>query len=85
MKATISNYRKSRHTQKTTHAIIILEGVKNRKAAEALKGREVVYTTEGKKKIKGKISAAHGNKGAVRAIFERGIPGQAIGSKVEVI
>jgi hypothetical protein len=30
------------------------------------------------KEIRGKISDAHGNKGLVRAIFEKGLPGQAI-------
>lgn len=84
MKAIVSNYRRSRHAMKGNHAILISEGVKTRGDAEKLKGKEVVYTTEGKKLIKGKVMAAHGNKGAFRAIFERGIPGQAIGTKVEV-
>jgi ribosomal protein L35AE/L33A len=45
-----------------------------------------VYTCEGKaaKKISGKISAVHGNKGAVRAIFESGLPGQAVGGTVVI-
>ncbi|MBN1940784.1 MAG: 50S ribosomal protein L35ae, partial [Candidatus Diapherotrites archaeon] len=29
--------------------------------------------------------APHGDKGAVRAKFDSGLPGQAIGSKVEII
>ncbi len=85
MKATISNYRGSTHTQKTSHIILLPEGVNSRKDAETLKGKEVVYITLGKKQIKGKIAAAHGNKGAVRAIFERGLPGQAVGTKVEIV
>jgi len=36
------------------------------------------------KKITGKISSAHGGNGVVRAIFEKGLPGQAIGTDVEV-
>jgi large subunit ribosomal protein L35Ae len=84
MKAIVSNYRRSRHSQKTNHAILLPEGIKTRKDAEALKGKSVTYTTEGKKVIKGKVAAAHGNKGAVRVIFERGMPGQAIGTKVEI-
>ncbi|MDP1695526.1 MAG: 50S ribosomal protein L35ae, partial [archaeon] len=34
--------------------------------------------------IKGKISDAHGTKGLVRAIFESGLPGQAITTDVEM-
>jgi len=34
--------------------------------------------------IKGKISGSHGNKGLVRAIFERGLPGQALNTEIEV-
>ena len=49
-------------------------------------GKEVVYTNFGKNKlqIKGKITFAHGNSGCVRALFEKGLPGQCIGKKIEV-
>ena len=36
------------------------------------------------KKISGKVASAHGNKGVVRAIFEKGLPGQAVATAVEV-
>ncbi|MBI5224559.1 50S ribosomal protein L35ae [Candidatus Micrarchaeota archaeon] len=84
MKATIVNYRGSVHSQKTSHMILLPEGVKTRKDADKLKGKEVIFTTESKKLIKGKIAAAHGSKGAVRAIFERGLPGQSLGGKVDI-
>ena len=85
MKAAISNYRRSRHAQKTTHYILVPQGTKTKKEAEALKGKSVSFITESKKVIKGKIAASHGNKGAVRAIFERGLPGQALGTKVDIV
>ena len=34
--------------------------------------------------INGVIKAPHGNKGLVRAIFEKGLPGQAITTKVDI-
>jgi len=34
--------------------------------------------------ITGKVSSAHGNNGIVRAIFEKGLPGQAITTEVEI-
>ena len=85
MEGIIVNYRRGRKTQKTNQMIILVPGYDKEKA-QKLVGKEVVYTIEGKQKkqIKGKITSVHGNKGAVRALFERGMPGQAIGQKIEV-
>lgn len=49
-------------------------------------GKKVVWTTpsKDKKTITGKISAAHGNKGCVRVIFEHGMPGQSLGTEAKV-
>jgi len=55
-----------------------------REDAEKFVGKEVIWTSPAGKKITGKISAAHGNKGKVRAIFETGLPGQAKNTEVEV-
>jgi len=44
----------------------------------------MVWRSAGGKEIKGKVSAAHGNSGAVRMILDRGVPGQAIGDVVEL-
>ena len=81
----IINYRRGRKTQKTNQMIVVVPGVDKDKA-KALVGKTVTYNCEGKdkKKITGKISSIHGNKGAVRVLFEKGMPGQAIGAKVEV-
>ena len=49
-----------------------------------LVGKEVQWKSPAGKIIKGKISDAHGNKGLVRAIFESGLPGQAITTEIEV-
>ena len=38
------------------------------------------------KELKGAITRAHGNNGAVRAHFKKaGVPGQALGQKVKII
>jgi ribosomal protein L35AE/L33A len=34
--------------------------------------------------MSGKVAASHGNSGAVRVIFETGMPGQALGQKVKI-
>lgn len=65
------------------HYIIDVKA-KSREEAEKFVGKEVIWTSPSGKKIKGKISSAHGNKGLVRAIFEKGLPGQARNTEVEV-
>ena len=59
-------------------------GAKNKKEAEGFVGKQVEWKSPAGKIIKGKIAAPHGNKGIVRAIFERGLPGQAITNEIEV-
>ena len=85
MEGVIINYRRGRRTQTMNQMIIHVPGMDKDKA-KALVGKEVIFTCEGKEKkqIKGKVSSLHGSKGAVRALFEKGMPGQAIGQKIEV-
>lgn len=59
-------------------------GAKNIADAAKFVGKEVSWKSEAGKIINGKISAPHGSKGLVRAIFEKGLPGQAINTEVEV-
>lgn len=82
MKGTIVNFRGGRRTQYHNQMIVLVEGVESKEAAGGLAGRELTFTTPAGKGIKGKVAAAHGSKGAVRVIFERGMPGQAIGKSV---
>jgi ribosomal protein L35AE/L33A len=66
--------------------IVVAEGISNKAAAEKLLGKKVVWKSLGKhaKTISGRITAPHGNKGSVRVAMQRGLPGQAIGSTVEI-
>ncbi|NPE26657.1 50S ribosomal protein L35ae [Methanococcoides sp. SA1] len=86
MKAKVIQFRRGRKTFKPRHFLIEIEGTTSREDASKLVGKTAVWTSPGKhaKKITGKISSAHGNKGVVRAIFEKGLPGQAIGTEVEI-
>ena len=63
---------------------ILNVGAKSKDDAKKYSGKEVVWTSPAGKKIKGKIAASHGNKGLVRAIFEKGLPGQARNTEVDV-
>jgi len=84
MKAIIKNFKGSYKTQKTNHLIIIVPKIENNKQAAKLVGKEVIWTSPKGKAIKGEVASAHGNSGAIRVIFEKGLPGQALGTKVEV-
>jgi large subunit ribosomal protein L35Ae len=86
MKGIITNFRGSRRIKTGNQMIIEVAGVDDKVKAEKLVGKEVVWTAPGKNKnqIKGKISAVHGNKGTIRAIFERGLPGQSLGTEVKI-
>lgn len=83
MKAQVVQFRRGRKTYKPRHFILDV-GTKNREEAEKFVGKEVEWKSSSGKIIKGKISSPHGNKGLVRARFEKGLPGQAIAGEVEV-
>ena len=84
MKGKIIQFRRGRHTIHEKHFLIEIEGSNNREDAEKFVGKEVAWKSPAGKIITGKISAPHGNNGVVRAIFEKGLPGQAITTGVEI-
>lgn len=84
MEAIINNFRRSKTNQTTNHIIISLHAVDSREKATKYVGKKVTFTTETGKQILGEVKSAHGNKGCIRAIFERGLPGQSLGKKVQV-
>ncbi|MBN2459721.1 50S ribosomal protein L35ae [Candidatus Woesearchaeota archaeon] len=83
MQGVINNFRRSRKRTYKNHMIVIPEGIDGKEKAKSLVGKKVLYNT-GKKDMVGKVASSHGNKGAVRVIFETGMPGQAIGKKVKI-
>ncbi len=84
VKGKVLQFRRGRHTVKEKHFLLEVEGVGSREEAYKLIGKEVIWKSPAGKEISGKISNPHGNKGVVRAIFEKGLPGQAITTEVEV-
>lgn len=82
--ARIIQFRRGRKTIVERHFLIEIKGISDKKEAEKFVGKEVEWQSPAGKKIKGKISATHGNNGVVRAIFEKGLPGQAVSTKVEI-
>ncbi len=84
MEGKIVNYRGSHHTQHPNQMIIIVDGVDSKEKAKELVKKKVIWKTPSGKEMSGTILKEHGSKGAVRVKFEVGLPGQAIGTKVEV-
>ncbi|HPD82168.1 MAG TPA: 50S ribosomal protein L35ae [Candidatus Pacearchaeota archaeon] len=80
----IIQFRRGRKTITERHFLIEIEGVADKEKASKFVGKSVVWKSPAGKEINGKIAATHGNKGVVRVIFEKGLPGQAITTKVEV-
>ncbi len=84
MKGTIASFKRGIHTQTNNQMIVQVEGVHDRKKAAPLVGKEVVFKTEAGNEIKGKVASPHGNKGALRVLFEKGMPGQSLSKTVEL-
>jgi large subunit ribosomal protein L35Ae len=79
----ITNYRIGIRTQQSKECLIEFNNMDSA-ATGQLVGQKVVWTN-GKNKFTGKIMGLHGRKGTVRAKFTRPVPGQAIGTVVELI
>ena len=84
MQGIIATFRGSHKTQYGNQMIVIADGVDSKVKAKTPIGKYVVWTSPGKKTITGKITKEHGNNGALRVLFERGMPGQSVGAKVEI-
>ncbi|MBI2507505.1 50S ribosomal protein L35ae [Candidatus Woesearchaeota archaeon] len=84
MKARIVSFRRSRRRQNTRQIILKVESITSKEKTKELIGKTVTWKSPAGKEIKGKISNYHGNSGNIRAILEKGVPGQAIGSEVEI-
>jgi len=80
----IVNYRVGPKTQRPKECIIRFAHVTSGSEASRLIGRKIAWKG-GKNKIVGKIVALHGKKGLVTARFRKGVPGQALGTPVELV
>lgn len=79
----IVNYRIGIRTQMPKWCLIQIMGEDSASRAGQLLGRKVVLRFE-ENSFVGKIMSLHGKKGVVTARFNKGVPGQAIGSTVEL-
>jgi len=80
----IVSYRRGPKTQRPKECLLKFPYIKSFSEASSLIGRKVAWPV-GERKCIGKIVAPHGKKGLVRARFRKGVPGEALGSQVEII
>ncbi|MBS7646518.1 MAG: 50S ribosomal protein L35ae [Candidatus Bathyarchaeia archaeon] len=80
----IINYRVGPKTQRSKECIIQFPHINSVSEASRLIGRKIAWKND-KNKIVGKIIGLHGKKGLVRARFRKGLPGQALGTTVELV
>ena len=91
MEATLLSFRRGRHTQKMNQFLVEIEGCDSRAKGAQFIGKKLVWisTVKGKdnipKKIFGIITHPHGNNGVLRARFSRGLPGEAVRTKVQIV
>ena len=84
MEGTIVHFRGSRRVKRGNQMIVLVESVDNKEKAQKLVGKKVVWKTSAGKQMLGQITNIHGNSGALRVRFDTGMPGQSIGTKVEI-
>ncbi|HIG94639.1 MAG: large subunit ribosomal protein L35Ae [archaeon GW2011_AR13] len=83
-KGKVLQFRRGKQTVHEKHFLIEIEGINSKESAEKFVGKSVEWKSPAGKIIMGKVSAPHGNKGVIRAIFEKGLPGQAITTEVNI-
>jgi large subunit ribosomal protein L35Ae len=79
----ITNYRTGPKSQQSKECLIQFN-TEDSGSVGTLVGQKVVWTN-GKSRFSGKIVGMHGRNGMVRVKFARPLPGQALGTDVELI
>ncbi|KAL6121205.1 ribosomal prt L35A [Nucleospora cyclopteri] len=86
--ATFVSHRRSQRRLHPKQNILKIDHVLDREAAMNYINNAVLFTYKNKEgeivNIKGRIMACHGNKGAVRAAFEKNLNPKAVGQRVYV-
>ncbi len=84
MEGKVVSFRRGAKTQQTHQMIVKVVGVNSKEKAKTLLNKGVTWKSPGGKEIKGVITNIHGNLGGLRVQFEKGLPGQSVGTKVSI-
>ena len=82
MEGILANFRGGKHSKRDNQMILKIHDIDTKKDAQKLLSKKVIWKSPAGKEIKGTITNLHGNSGCLRVQFEKGMPGQSIGTKV---
>ncbi|NHI83520.1 MAG: 50S ribosomal protein L35ae [Candidatus Thorarchaeota archaeon] len=85
LKGVVASYRRGKHLQHPNQVLLLFNDIKTKTEAASLIGRQVSWTSSTGREVLGKVLSVHGNSGVVRAKFRTNLPGQAIGTPVEIL
>ena len=80
----VVNYRRGPRTQRNREYLLRFEGAKSPADASRLIGRKVAWPVKDRK-VRGVVVSVHGGNGLVRAKFRKGLPGDALGTRVALV
>lgn len=83
-KGVFTSYRRGKHTQRNHQTLIRIEGIDDWKEAARFIGRKVTWNSPTGNVLMGRIVGVHGRRGVVKARFQKGLPGHAIGAAVTI-
>ncbi|WP_455368990.1 50S ribosomal protein L35ae [[Eubacterium] cellulosolvens] len=78
------NFRQGMFRQYPHNILIRIPGIDSANSAAKYIGKKVVWRSESGKKLIGKVVKTHGRNGVLIGRFKKSLPGQAIGSSVEI-
>ena len=80
----ITNYRVGNKSQTPKEILVTFQGLETVALAGKLVGQKVAWK-QGKTQFLGKVKGLHGRNGMVKVKFPHGVPGQAVGTFVELL
>ena len=78
------SYRRGKHNQRNRQILIKIAGIRDRKEAARFIGRQAIWTSPKGTPHIGKIVGVLGRRGMVKATFQKGLPGDAIGAELRI-
>jgi ribosomal protein L35AE/L33A len=79
------NYRQGMFRQNVHSLLVRIPGIADAGSASKYIGRKVVWHSRTGKRIVGKVVSIHGRGGILLSRFRNSLPGQAIGTTVEIV
>jgi len=83
-KALFVNYGGGRRTQRNNQILVRIDQVNDENKAAKYIGRKVTWKSPSGNTLTGKIIRVHGGNGLLKAIFKKGLPGQAVGKELNI-